>query len=239
MLCLSSATPVGLTSPICWFAESAESKHIRPKKAGCLHFLLPALPLFVLVAVTSLVCVFVFVTVVWGGGVIVWKSLLLLDFEECLCLRSGSSQQPKNRPGVLHVSASVVDVCVGVEYEDKDVVVMLDSHPPPNQPGLQDALAVVEAGTDEVVVGASTVVVIVRFADSLHPNQPGCRHVVVVYVVVTTGRVDDGRLVVSSKQPHQPGVLQVDVLVKDVLEAVVVVVVVVLSDPLLSKNFQL
>ena len=43
---------------------------------------------------------------------------------------------------------------------------------------------------------------------------------------------------VSSRHPHQPGVLQVDVLVR-VEELVVVVDVVVESDPLLSKYFQL
>lgn len=46
-------------------------------------------------------------------------------------------------------------------------------------------------------------------------------------------------VVVSSRHPHQPGVLQVDVLVYEALEVVVVVVVVVLSEPLLSKYFQL
>ena len=73
-----------------------------------------------------------------------------------------------------------------------------------------DSEAVVDAGTDDVVVGSSVVVVTVRFADSLQPNQPGVRHVVVVYVVVATGCVD---VVDSSRQPHHPGVLQVLVLV--------------------------
>lgn len=44
-------------------------------------------------------------------------------------------------------------------------------------------------------------------------------------------------VVVSSRQPHQPGVLQVAVLV--LVTDDVVVVVVVESDPLLSKYFQL
>lgn len=86
------------------------------------------------------------------------------------------------------------------------------------------------------MVGGSVVVVTVKFADSLQPNQPGVRQVVVVNVVVTTGWV---LLVDPSRQPHQPGVLQVAVLVKVVGSAVLVFVVVVVSDPLLSKNFQL
>ncbi len=79
--------------------------------------------------------------------------------------------------------------------------------------------------------------VTVRLEVSLQPNHPGDRQVVVVYVVVTTGVV---LLVVevSSRQPHQPGVLHVVVLVR--VEVVVAdVVVVVEADPLLSKNFQL
>jgi hypothetical protein len=96
--------------------------------------------------------------------------------------------------------------------------------------------------TGIVVVGAETVggivvVVTVRLEVSLQPNHPGVRQVVVVYVVVITGVV---LLVVevSSRQPHQPGVLHVVVLVR--VEVVVAdLVVVVESDPLLSKNFQL
>ena len=61
--------------------------------------------------------------------------------------------------------------------------------------------------------------VMVVFFSSLQPNQPGEMHVVVVYVVVTTLLV----VVVSSRQPHQPGVLQVEVRVR-VLEADEVVV---------------
>lgn len=69
------------------------------------------------------------------------------------------------------------------------LVEVLVLHPPPNQPGLhvEDAEAVVDAGRDDVLVGGSVVVVTVRLADSLHPNQPGVKQVVVVYVVVTTG----------------------------------------------------
>lgn len=67
---------------------------------------------------------------------------------------------------------------------------MVESQPPPNQPGLQvvEADGVADADTEaDVLVGGSVVVVTVIFARSLHPNQPGVRQVVVVYVVVTTG----------------------------------------------------
>lgn len=186
----------------------AESRHINPKNAGCLHFL--SFGAFVRVLVALSVFVAVTGAVDAGGGVIVRIFESLADDVVlvclCLCFRSGSSQQPKKRPGVSQVSESEV-VLVGVLWA---VVV---SHPPPNQPGLHvvEAEAVVEAGTDDVLdeVGASVVVVSVRFADSLQPNQPGVTQVVVVYVVVATGWV----LVVSSRQPHHPGVLQVLVLV--------------------------
>lgn len=69
---------------------------------------------------------------------------------------------------------------------------------------------------------------------SLQPNQPGVLQVDVVVVVVS------GVVVVvevdSSRHPHHPGVSQVVVLVK-VDEVLVVVVVVVISEPLLRKNF--
>ena len=82
-----------------------------------------------------------------------------------------------------------------------------------------------------VVVGESVVV-------SRHPpNQPYLRQDV-------EGRVEVGELVVvvvpvSSRQPHHPGVLHVSVGKALVLEAVVLLLVVVVSDPLLSKYFQL
>lgn len=64
---------------------------------------------------------------------------------------------------------------------------------------------------------------------SLHPNQPGELHVVVVVVVVSLKVVDviDPVVVVSSRHPHQPGVLQVSVrvcvvFVLELLEEVVV-----------------
>ena len=145
-----------------------------------------------------------------GGGVIVRifegrapeVDAVLVCF--CLCFLSGSSQQPKKKPGVSQTSEGVG----AVEGLWWPVVVV--SQLPRNQPGLQ----VVEAGTELVleveVLGGSVVVVTVTFASSLQPNQPGVTQDVVVYVVVMTGWVE---VVVSSKQPHQPGVLQVVVRV--------------------------
>lgn len=71
---------------------------------------------------------------------------------------------------------------------------------------------------------------------SLHPNQPGVLHVEVEeeLVVVVTG----AEVVVSSKHPHHPGVLQVSVRVREV-DVELLMLLVVVSVPLLSKNFQL
>lgn len=73
-------------------------------------------------------------------------------------------------------------------------------------------------------------------SSSLHPNQPGVLQVEVdeELVVVVTG----AEVVVSSKQPHHPGVLQVSVRVRDV-DVELLILLVVVSVPLLSKNFQL
>lgn len=54
-------------------------------------------------------------------------------------------------------------------------------------------------------------------------------------MVVTEG--EPVVVVVSSRQPHQPGVLQIDVLVAAADVVVEVVVVVPPSEPLLLKNF--
>lgn len=104
-----------------------------------------------------------------------------------------------------------------------------------------DAVCVAEAGTEVVggvTVGANVVVVTVTLTSLLHPNQPAETQLAVVNVVVTTGTVE---LVVldSSRQPHHPGVLHVVVLVYVVVLVVVDREVVVTSEPLLSKNFQL
>ena len=69
-----------------------------------------------LVALTVPVSVLVPVAVAVGagGGVIVHVLDLNVDDEEvCLCFLSESSQHPKKRPGVSHVSESEV-VLVGV-----------------------------------------------------------------------------------------------------------------------------
>ena len=98
---------------------------------------------------------------------------------------------------------------------------------------------VVDAAIDLEVVCGMVVVVIVILTISLQPNHPGVAQLVVVYVVVTIGvEVVCPVVVESSRQPHQPGVLHVVVLVLAVVVAVVVVDE-VLSDPLLSKYFQL
>ena len=182
----------------------------------------------VLVAARELVLVTVLVTVAGGEvmvvGVLVWCFFFL-----------SSSQQPKNIPGVLQTS-SVVEVWVGVVLVLNVVVVPQSS---PNHPCLQDVVvaefdAVVAAVVVEVV-GARVVVVMVVFAASLQPNQPGVRQVVVVYVVVMMG-VDEVEL--GSRHPHHPGVLQVVVRVY-VGTTFFVVVVVIGSEPLLSKNFHL
>lgn len=103
-----------------------------------------------------------------------------------------------------------------------------------NQPGVLQVEVVEEGGAVIVTVGdgPDTVVVVVG---SLQPNHPGVLHVLVVDVV---GEVEPV-VVVSSKHPHQPGVLHVDVVVVCVVVLVVMVVPgdVVISEPLLRKNF--
>lgn len=105
--------------------------------------------------------------------------------------------------------------------------------------------AVLVAGMSEVVVrvGAGSalgdVIVVVRVivVGSLQPNQPGVlqEEVVMVLVMVVVGVV----VVDSSRQPHQPGVLQVSVRVCEVVLVGLLVLLVVVSLLLLSKNFQL
>lgn len=130
------------------------------------------------------------------------------------------SQQPQKNPGVSHVVVvEVVDV--GSRHQ--------------NQPGVLQVEVVEEGGSVMVTVGDGPVTVVV-VVGSLQPNHPGVLHVLVVDVV--EGEVEPV-VVVSSKHPHQPGVLQVDVVVVRVLVFVVVVAAgdVVISEPLLRKNF--
>jgi len=116
------------------------------------------------------------------------------------------------------------EVVVGVALGGRDVVKagtavgVASRHP--NQPGVSQV--VVDVAGSVVVVG------------SLQPNQPGVLQLVVVVVVDVVVAVS---VVLSSRQPHQPGVLQVDVLVALVELVEVAVEVVVISEPLLRKNF--
>ena len=126
------------------------------------------------------------------------------------------SWQP-NHPGVSHVVLEVVTVA---EEDDEEAAV--------------EVVVTVGAGAGVAILLVS-VVVIVDVASDLHPNQPGERQVVVVIVsVVVTGTVT---LLVSSKHPHHPGVLHVSVLVRVVDVAEEEAELVVVSVPLLSKNF--
>jgi hypothetical protein len=84
-------------------------------------------------------------------------------------------------------------------------------------------------------VGDGTAVASVVVVGSLQPNQPGVLHVEVVEADVDVVVVVP--VVLSSRQPHQPGVLQVEVLVVVELVVDVVELVVVISEPLLRKNF--
>jgi hypothetical protein len=114
-------------------------------------------------------------------------------------------------PGVSH------EVVVPWDLDDVDVEV---------------AVAVGRGTVGEVT---GTVVVVL----SLHPNQPGVLHVVVVVDVVVE-LVDvlvPVVVVVSSRQPHQPGVLHVSVRVRVLVELDELDEVVV-SVPLLSYIFQ-
>jgi hypothetical protein len=133
------------------------------------------------------------------------------EVEEGFAVVEVGSLQP-NQPGVLHVLELEIELDVAVREE---VVVTVGQGA-----ALEDVVCVCEV----VVVG------------SLHPNQPGVSQVDVEVEVVL---VDVTLVVVdSSKQPHQPGVLQVSVLVLVAEVEVGTLLVVVLSVPLLSKNFQ-
>lgn len=133
----------------------------------------------------------------------------------------GSTQIKPNQAFEVHVCVDVGEGDGGVAVGDGSAEVML---------GLLD---VVVMGLDVGVASTFDVVV-----GSLHPNQPGVSQVVVEVVSVVLVLVAVPVVVVlSSKQPHQPGVLQV--LVRVCTFEVVVVVDVVVSDPLLSGNFQL
>jgi hypothetical protein len=103
--------------------------------------------------------------------------------------------------------------------------------------GISEVGVTIGAGAAE---GEVMVVVRVMVLGSLQPNQPGVLQVVVVSVlVIVVVEVVDAVVVDSSRQPHQPGVLQVSVRVCEVVLEETVVLLVVVSLLLLSKNFQL
>lgn len=120
--------------------------------------------------------------------------------------------------------------------ENSRFVVVGSRHP--NHPGsLQEVVVDVAVGVVVVSDGAGVAVVVV-VVGSLQPNQPGVLHVVVVAALVVVDVVVVPVVVVlSSRHPHHPGVSQVEVLVAvgEVVEVTVVVDVV--SEPLLRKNF--
>lgn len=82
-----------------------------------------------------------------------------------------------------------------------------------------------------VMEGEARVVVDVL---SLQPNQPGVLHVVVVAADVLVLVAVPVPVVVSSRHPHHPGVLQVSVLVRVFVVDGFAFVVVVVSELLLS-----
>ena len=128
-------------------------------------------------------------------------------------------------------------VCVDV---DNAVEVVLSLQPPKKPGCLHEYERVVDVmGADVaegVADGAGTTVATVVVVGSLHPNQPGVLQVVVVEVLDEDEDVEVV-VVVWSRQPHQPGVLHV--LVRVLVELDELVVDVLVSEPLLSKNFQL
>jgi hypothetical protein len=134
-------------------------------------------------------------------------------------------------------------VCVDVEDAEDGVEVVL-SWQPPKKPGCwheYDEVLVDVTGGDVAVgvadgagMAVSSVVVVV--VGSLHPNQPGVLQVV-VDEVLDEDEVVEVVVVVSSRQPHHPGVLHV--VVRVLVELDDLEVDVLLSEPLLSKNFQL
>ena len=139
------------------------------------------------------------------------------------------SQHPQKNPGVSQLEVRVGgEVCVAVGVVGSRQ---------PNHPGCSQVLVEVAVEVGRVVVTGGPGVASVVVVGSLQPNQPGVLHVL--------DDVDEDELVevavvvvLSSKHPHHPGVSHVEVLVDVVLvELAVVLVVVVISDPLLRKNF--
>ena len=126
-------------------------------------------------------------------------------------------------------------------------------HQPKNHQPTQVVLVIVFEG---LAVGGGVVVMVglgltsslLVVVGSLQPNQPGVLQVVVVVdaedvvvvivvVIVVVRVLVPDEVVLSSRQPHHPGVLHVLVRVREL--EVVLVLDVVVSEPLLSKYFQL
>ena len=168
-----------------------------------------------------------------------------LGFDEEV-VGEGSTQISPNHSFEVHVVLELVED--GINDVDDGLVVVVGSLQP-NQPGVSHVVELVLVGLVLVELLMARVVVTVGqgaaledvvdveevvVVGSLHPNQPGVSHVVVeledVLVEVAVVVVD------SSKQPHHPGVLHVSVRV--LVADVVLLLVVVVSVPLLSKNFQ-
>lgn len=82
------------------YTSSFESKQIRPKNTGCLHFFLGSFVVVVLVALTVAVLVSVIVDI---GGFVIEACFVFVCLE---CVVGSGSQQPKKKPGVSHVSLS-------------------------------------------------------------------------------------------------------------------------------------
>ena len=150
-----------------------------------------------------------------------------------------ASLQP-HHPGVSQVAEDEEDpelddeaaVELGVELTEELVVAALLL-----VAGISEVGVTIGAGA---AAGEVMVVVRVMVLGSLQPNQPGVLQVVVVSVlVIVVVAVVDAVVVDSSRQPHQPGVLQVSVRVCEVVLEEIVVLLVVVSLLLLSKNFQL
>ena len=166
-----------------------------------------------------------------------------------VCFFDLSKQIRPNHPSRVQDVDETVGVGVGVNV----FILVLPggsspSRQPPNQPGYRHDD--VEVGVDEVVVavGAAAGDVVCDVLDvvfsplsSLQPNQPGVLHVDVDDVEVLFDVVFP-LVEVSSRQPHHPGVLHVSVLVRVLIFVEVdvgfEVLVVVVSEPLLSKYCQ-
>jgi hypothetical protein len=148
-----------------------------------------------------------------GGAVPPAEGLILVEVT--------TSLHPQNLPGDSHVDE------VGGIVVNRELTVG-PSLQPQNLPGVSQVVVM----EDALAVGFVVVVVVL----SLHPNQPGVLHVVVVVVGAGTD-VGTSPVVVWSKHPHQPGVWHVEVRVR-VRDVVVGTAGAVDSVPLLSYIFQ-